>query len=296
MLVLTLAANVAITQERDNITYTDLAPILTERCVMCHSGDGAPSGLKLDSYESILKGSLKGPVVKEGDPEGSELIRRLTGTSQPRMPMTGPPFLSDNQIAMFKQWLATGLNRGDTNSNEVLTKAPAPDSGATITYAHVAPVFAMHCTKCHADQGLMGSAPEGYRLTSYVATLETADRTRVVPGVPNASELIRRIRGQSQPRMPLDGPPYLNTEEIRLIENWVAQGARNAEGTHAEIPTGVDVRIHGTLDSLWQLDGLSLLVGVNTRIDKSPVPGDYVEVRGRLGAGAVIEVDRLRRR
>jgi hypothetical protein len=32
-----------------------------------------------------------------------ELIRRLKGLSQPRMPVTGPPFLSDAAIARFEQ-------------------------------------------------------------------------------------------------------------------------------------------------------------------------------------------------
>jgi hypothetical protein len=142
----------------------------------------------------------------------------------------------------------------------------------------------------------MGSAPEGYRLTSYEATLSTAGRVRVVPGMPNASELIRRIRGQARPRMPFDGPPYLTSEEIRLIEDWVAQGARNTEGKPAAVPTGAAVRLHGTLESRWQLDGLPLAVGSRTRIDKAPAPGDYVEVRGRVGKGAIIQVERLRRR
>ena len=48
----------------------------------------------------------------------------------------------------------------------------------------------------------------------------------VKAGDPNASELVRRIRGQARPRMPLDGPPYLSIDEIRLIEDWIAQGAR----------------------------------------------------------------------
>ena len=37
----------------------------------------------------------------------------------------------------------------------------------------------------------------------------------MVPGKPEASELVRRIRGQAHPRMPFDGPPYLSDDEIR---------------------------------------------------------------------------------
>jgi len=142
----------------------------------------------------------------------------------------------------------------------------------------------------------MGPAPEGYRLTSYEATLSTHERVRVVPGMPNASELVRRIRGQSRPPMPLDGPPYLSSDEIRLIEDWIMQGARDANGNMARFPHGAKIRLHGTLEPQWQLDGLALKISAGTRIRKSPSPGDYVRVRGRLSENGEIEVERLRRR
>ena len=173
----------ARSQASGSNTYADLAPILAQRCVICHSGDAAPLGLRLDNFESMLKGSTRGPVVKAGDPSGSELIRRLRGISQPRMPMTGPPFLSDTEIALFERWVTAGLPKGgvaqDAPPSKPITLRPA--TGKAITYLHVAPILATRCAKCHAEKGLMGAAPEGYRLTSYDPTLSTADRVRVVP-------------------------------------------------------------------------------------------------------------------
>ena len=280
------------------VTYADLAPILAERCTMCHSGEAAALGLRLDSLDGMLQGSRNGAVVEPGDPGKSELIRRLKGESQPRMPMTGPPFLSDSQVALFEAWVAGGLQAGDRAEQVVRagTVPPRPAAGEPVTWVHVAPIFATRCARCHTDGGLMGAAPEGYRLTSYEAALATVDRVRVVPGLPEASELLRRIRGQARPRMPLDGPPYLDSEEIRLVEAWVSGGARNAEGMPAAFPQGAKLRLHGTLEARWRLDGLPLVVDRGTRIDKSPAPGNYVEVRGRLGAGATVLVERLRRR
>lgn len=298
MLPLFVFASHVRSQDSVAVTYADVVPILDERCVMCHSGDAAPAGLRLDSFESVLQGGLKGPVLKAGDPAASELIRRIKGVTQPRMPMTGPPYLSGREIAMFERWVATGLQQGDPLAAGAPAQAvpmrPAPDE--PVTYVHVAPIFAARCAKCHADNGLMGPAPEGFRLTSYEATLASDDRVRVVPGKPQASELVRRIRGQAHPRMPFDGPPYLADDEIRLIEAWITQGARSSEGVAATVPAGADVRLHGTLRSRWQLDDLPLAVGRWTRIDKAPAPGDYVEVRGRLDEAAGVEVERLRRR
>ncbi len=298
LLLLSSYAHAATPAASDPQTYADIAPILTARCILCHTGDGAPAGLQLDSFDAIIKGGQKGPVVIAGDTANSELIRRIKGISQPRMPLTGPPFLTASEITLFEGWVAAGMQQGETKPAEASVKAtpsrPAP--GATITYADVAPIFATRCAKCHTDNGLMGPAPEGYRLTSYEATLATFDRVRVVPGNPGASELVRRIRGQARPRMPFDGPPFLTDDEIRLIEDWIIQGAHSTQGKAATVPVGARLRLHGKLVSRWQLDELPLTLTSRTRIDKSPSPGDYVEVRGRLGELGGVRVERLRRR
>jgi hypothetical protein len=252
----------------------------------------------LDSLDAILKGGAKGVVVKPGAANDSELMRRIRGTSQPRMPMTGPPFLSDSEIATFDRWIAGGLQSGGAvaamSSAAMPPRRPGP--GAKVTYIDVAPIFAARCAKCHTDNGLMGAPPEGFRLTSYASTVTTSDRARVIPGYPGASELMRRIRGQARPRMPFDGPPYLDQEETRLIEDWIAQGARSADGLPAVVPAGAAVRLHGTLDPGGQLDGLDLVFGPRTRVDKRPAVGAYVQVRGRLDEAGKIVVERIRTR
>ena len=142
----------------------------------------------------------------------------------------------------------------------------------------------------------MGGPPEGYRLASYADTVSTADRVRVVPGSPEASELVRRIRGQASPRMPLDGPPFLTDDEIALIEQWIADGVMDSAGSPAPVPVGSRVRLHGTLLSSNRLDDLPLVITRSTQLDKSPSPGDYVEVRGTLDTDGRVVVDKMRPR
>ena len=278
--------------------YDDIAPILSANCIVCHSGQAAAAGLQLDSYDSILEGSSRSAVVKAGDAENSELIRRVRGTSQPRMPMTGPPFLTDGEVASLERWIDGGLQPAAPGAAaSAVQQGPLrPAAGEPVTYRHVAPIFARRCAKCHTDNGAMGRPPEGYRLTSHAATVAAGDRVRVIPGNAAASELVRRIRGQSRPRMPFDGPPYLDEEEIRLIEDWITQGARDSEGEKAPIPVGARVRLHGRLEAGNRLDGVQLIIGRGTRIDKNPRPGDYVQVRGRVDQAGSIQVERLRRR
>ncbi|MDH5537252.1 MAG: hypothetical protein OEZ08_17000 [Betaproteobacteria bacterium] len=269
-----------------------VARILAERCAMCHQGEAAPLGLRLESIDSLLKGGSKGPVVKPGDPAGSELVRRLRGTSQPRMPLTGPPFLSDAEIASVERWIAAGAPRG---AAAALERPPSRKPGEPLTYADVQPILGARCAKCHTDNGQMGAPPEGLRLNNHANTLASGDRARVVPGRPAASELVRRIRGQSLPRMPFDGPPYLSDEEIALVMRWIEQGARDADGDRAPVPVGARVRLGGMLVGPRQLDELDFEWQGRRREQRAAI-GSRVELRGTVGADGRIYAERVRAR
>lgn len=88
--------------------WSDVSGIFVERCVMCHSAQGAALGLRLDTYEAALAGSSNGAVLVRGQAERSELIRRLRGESRPRMPLLSYP-LPDDQIELIMQWVDAGL-------------------------------------------------------------------------------------------------------------------------------------------------------------------------------------------
>lgn len=62
-------------------------------------------------------------VVIPGNPEGSELWRRITGVAHPRMPFDGPPWLPDDQIARIRAWIAEGA------MDDAGTPAPIPAGG-----------------------------------------------------------------------------------------------------------------------------------------------------------------------
>lgn len=88
-------------------TYAGLAAILNDHCVVCHSGSSAPVGLKLDTYSELMAGSQNGPVVVPGKPDESEIVRRIKGLSQPRMPFGKPP-LSNEEIGLITSWIEQG--------------------------------------------------------------------------------------------------------------------------------------------------------------------------------------------
>lgn len=89
-------------------TWAEVNTIVTKHCVMCHSAQGAGLGLRLDSYAAAIAGSKNGRVLVPGDPEHSELIRRLKGLSTPRMPFLGYP-LPEEQIELIIRWVEAGM-------------------------------------------------------------------------------------------------------------------------------------------------------------------------------------------
>ncbi|MDP4299457.1 c-type cytochrome domain-containing protein [Leptothrix discophora] len=291
-LVLSLSAMAG--QAAEPPTYADLQPLLQQRCVVCHSGASAAAGLSLDSLAGLQKGGTRGAIVVSGQPAASELVKRVKGLSLPRMPLTGPPWLDEADIGRIERWIAAGLPAGAAVAPAAPVAALRPAAGQPATWAHVAPILATRCAKCHSPQGLMGPAPEGYVLNSYEAAISANDRARIVPGRPEASELVRRIKGHASPRMPFDGPPWLGDEQIRLIEDWVREGARDATGRPAPIRGGARIRLRGVMSPDGTLDGLVLPGG--GRRDRMPRPGDEMELRAWLMPDGSLDIERLRRR
>lgn len=160
-----------------------------------------------------------------------------------------------------------------------------------VTFDKIEPIFEANCVSCHSGM----FARQGYDLSSHEGAVSPRGRVRVVPGNPDSSELVRRVRGQARPSMPLN-QLLLSPEDIELIERWVAGGARDAQGRAVTMPAGASVRLHGYLTDRWELDGLPLVVTRGTRIDDSPETGEYVQVRGHLDREGRVVAERIRPR
>ncbi len=87
-------------------------PILDTNCASCHGEGQAKGGLRMDSYELLMKGGKDGAVIVAGQPEKSLLLTRVTlpqGHKQ-FMPAEGKPPLSAEQIAWIKAWIQQGAS------------------------------------------------------------------------------------------------------------------------------------------------------------------------------------------
>lgn len=87
-------------------------------CVKCHTVDGESpigylvGGLDLGSYQGLMKGGAQGgaDIVVPGQPCASVLFQKV-GAGVPfgaRMPLDGPPYLSERDMHTVADWIAEG--------------------------------------------------------------------------------------------------------------------------------------------------------------------------------------------
>lgn len=96
-----------------SLTYQgNVKALLDAKCVSCHvpGGPGTEkSGLRLDSYDAMMKGTKFGPVVVAGSSVSSTLYRLVSGRADPsiRMPH-GQAALPEADVQMIAAWIDQG--------------------------------------------------------------------------------------------------------------------------------------------------------------------------------------------
>ena len=91
--------------------YLDVVqPALEQRCSNCHNNTKTSGGLSLASYEALMKGGSKGPVIMPGNPSASDLFRRVTLTPDRSdfMPRNSKTPLNKNEVAAIGWWISQG--------------------------------------------------------------------------------------------------------------------------------------------------------------------------------------------
>ena len=89
----------------------DIRPIFTTHCTACHGGVKSAGGVSFVYREEALgQGKSGETIIVPGQPEGSELIKRITSTDPDEVmpqPEHGPPLKAD-EVAKLRQWIAEG--------------------------------------------------------------------------------------------------------------------------------------------------------------------------------------------
>jgi hypothetical protein len=93
-----------------------VGPMFAERCASCHNDDKQESSLNLMSYAAVMRGGESGRVVVGGDPDGSELLRRISLPSgdDAFMPAEGKTPLTPEQVDIIRWWISVGAPNGGT--------------------------------------------------------------------------------------------------------------------------------------------------------------------------------------
>jgi len=181
--------------------------ILKDKCVSCHSGEGARAGVDLSNYDSLFYYNevfLK--VTTEGDPEASLLYTEvLKGHMPPKNPLPA------SQVEYIRRWIEEGA----------IYEAPQvlPLADIEANYKNLSErILQEKCIGCHSGE----DARAGVDLSRYESLFEYNDVFLKVTtkGDPEASLLYTEVfKGHMPPRKPLV------SEEIAFIKRWIEEGA-----------------------------------------------------------------------
>lgn len=85
-------------------SFADVDKVLKAHCTRCHGAGAASGGLRLDSFDSLMKGG----VVTPKNSKASILMQRLRGEGGlPRMPL-GFTALSERELGLVAAWIDAG--------------------------------------------------------------------------------------------------------------------------------------------------------------------------------------------
>lgn len=97
-------------QENARFFERRVAPILTKRCLGCHSQELRAGDVSFADRESMLKGGKRGPSIVPGNAEASLLMHTVRRTGDIKMP-PGPE-LPAKEVRTLEEWIDRGAPWG----------------------------------------------------------------------------------------------------------------------------------------------------------------------------------------
>ena len=131
-----------------------------------------------------------------------------------------------------------------------------PSSDEVDFNSEVRPLLNQRCITCHG--GVKRSGGFGVLFREDALARTESGRYAIVPGDPDASEMIRRIsHADPDERMPREGPP-LTAEEIETLRRWIEQGAKWDDHWAYRKPTAPT--LPEVADERWPTTGIDRFV------------------------------------
>ncbi len=113
--------------ELETFFESKIRPLLLQHCVECHGPDDQSGELRLDRQHYFEQGGGSGPLVVDGDPDRSRLLRAV-GYQDNELQMPPDSKLPDDAIADLTKWVRSGAfwpddkSQADTSTE---TRSPA---------------------------------------------------------------------------------------------------------------------------------------------------------------------------
>src|ERR1017187_3965393 len=121
----------------------------------------------------------------------------------------------------------------------VMGSAPglsAPPAKDVVNFeTQVRPILKANCFECHGEGKKLKGGLD-LRLKHYLVKGGKSGPA-LVPGKPDDSNIIQRIRSQEMP----PGKKKLTRDEVALIERWIKEGAPTARPEPKELPLGFSI-------------------------------------------------------
>ncbi len=114
ILIAAIIAFIFFTRQRPVDFNSQVKPILNKKCITCHGGVRRKAGFSLlFRADALAKNESGKPAIIPGDPDHSEMIKRLTlKDPEERMPYKHEA-LSKDEISILKRWIKEGAQWGD---------------------------------------------------------------------------------------------------------------------------------------------------------------------------------------
>jgi hypothetical protein len=193
----------------------DVRPLLQAKCARCHREKPRKADLNLTTPAGILAGGESGPAVVPGKPADSPLYEKVHSGA---MPPGKKDRLSAAETETIRRWIEAGAPLGPNQEREK-TAAGMP------TQHDVLPILLRRCTVCHGLRRQEGNLD----LHTRAGMLRGGKSgPAIVPGKPEESLLIRKVRsGKMPPRDRLVEASVKPVEpaEIDVLARWIAAGA-----------------------------------------------------------------------
>lgn len=103
----------------------DVQPLLRKYCGGCHNEAEKEGDFSVASFDTLLKGTPDGAVIKSGDIAASRLLKMIRGTDEPQMPPEDEAQPTKAELAKLEAWIAAGA-KNDAGSVPLQEQLTAP--------------------------------------------------------------------------------------------------------------------------------------------------------------------------